>query len=127
MTDLRNAHGAAYCELFRNADGFPKKASKALARVKAEIKDNSADCEFRNLPLGTYAVAAFHDENGNGRLDSSFLGIPKEGVGTSNDATGHWGAPSFDKAKFVVDGEEKRIAIHIRYSGAVPKGSVVGN
>ena len=115
VMDLRNDHGAVYCELFRSADGFPKKANRAFARVKVEIKEKSAVCEFQNLPFGTYAVAAFHDENGNGRLDKNFLGIPKEGIGVSNDAMGRFGSPSFDGAKFVVNNEEKRIVIHIHY------------
>jgi len=36
------------------------------------------------IPPGTYAIACYHDENDNGKLDTNFLGIPKEGTGASN-------------------------------------------
>lgn len=53
-----------------------------------------------DLPLGVYAVSVFHDVNGNGKLDTNFLGIPKEPYGFSNNAKGHFGPPQYDKAKF---------------------------
>jgi uncharacterized protein (DUF2141 family) len=70
---------------------------------------------FPNVSPGSYAVAVYHDENGNGRLDPGFMGIPKEGVGVSNDAQRSWGVPSFDQAKFVVEAEEERIVVRIKY------------
>ena len=39
-----------------------------------------------NLPPGTYAAQVFQDVNDNHKVDRNPLGIPKEGVGFSNDA-----------------------------------------
>ncbi len=50
---------------------------------------------FSGLEPGIYAVNAFHDENANGELDTNILGIPLEGYGFANDATGVMGPPSF--------------------------------
>ncbi|HEY2111819.1 MAG TPA: DUF2141 domain-containing protein, partial [Dongiaceae bacterium] len=36
---------------------------------------------------GAYAVALFHDENADGHLNTSALGIPTEGAGFSNNPT----------------------------------------
>jgi len=58
---------------------------------------------FTNLPAGEYAVAVYHDENANGKLDKNFVGIPKEAYGFSNDAHGVFGPPSFKDAKLVVE------------------------
>jgi uncharacterized protein (DUF2141 family) len=52
VMNLRNDHGAVHCELFQSAKGFPKRADKAAAALKAEINEKSAVCEFRNLPPG---------------------------------------------------------------------------
>jgi hypothetical protein len=38
--------GAVYCELFRTAKGFPKRAAKAAAVLKAEINEKSAVCWY---------------------------------------------------------------------------------
>ena len=73
---------------------------------------------FPNVSPGSYAVVVYHDENGNGRLDRGFMGIPKDGVGVSNDAQRSWGVPNYDLAKFVVEAEEERIVVRIKY----PKG-----
>ena len=115
VTNLRNNQGVVYCELFHSADGFPNKPDKAIARVKAAIREQAGICEFRNLSPGTYAVAAFHDEKRIGRLEKNFLGIPKEGVGVSNDVSGRWGKPSFDDSKFDMGSEDTEITLHIHY------------
>lgn len=53
---------------------------------------------YRNLQPGTYALSVFHDENGNGKLDSNIAGIPTERYGFSRDARGSMGAPDFAAA-----------------------------
>ena len=57
-----------------------------------------------NLPEGIYAIALFVDANKNLKIDKNFLGIPKEQFGFSNNAMGKLSAPSFDQAKFKVEG-----------------------
>ena len=69
---------------------------------------------FENVPPGTYAISVFHDANENGKLDSNFAGIPKEGFGFSNNAMGMFGPPSFEEAKFAFEGE-KKIEIMLKY------------
>jgi hypothetical protein len=36
----------------------------------------------------------------NGKLDTNMMGIPREGVGASNGAKGHFGLPKFDASAF---------------------------
>jgi uncharacterized protein (DUF2141 family) len=66
-----------------------------------------------SLKYGEYAVRVFHDENKNGKIDSNFLGIPTEDYGYSNDASGWFGPPSWEKAKFIFDNPEMTIDINI--------------
>lgn len=37
-----------------------------------------------DLPAGEYLFSFYHDINNNGKLDTNFLGIPKEPFGFSN-------------------------------------------
>ncbi len=115
IAGLRNDHGAMYCELFATPDGYPKDSPKAVQLKKAPISRQTASCVFEGLAPGTYAVAAYHDENDNGKLDTNFLGIPSEGVAASNDAKGTMGPPSFEKAKLAVSTRDLAITIHISY------------
>ena len=55
-----------------------------------------------DLPPGKYAVAAYVDNNRNGRLDKNFLGVPKEIFGFSNNARGMFGPPDFSVAAFEI-------------------------
>ena len=60
-------------------------------------------------------MSVFHDENCNGKLDTKFMGIPREGVGASNDARGHMGPPKFDAAAFQFSGGRADLKITINY------------
>ena len=90
---LRSDKGQVLCSLFPSSDGFPKDSQKAVAHAASPISDNRASCKFSEVKPGMYAVSVFHDENSNGKLDTKLLGIPREGVGASNDARGHFGQP----------------------------------
>jgi uncharacterized protein (DUF2141 family) len=68
------------------------------------------------MPPGTYAVAVVHDEDGDGRLDARFLGIPKEGIGASNDAQGRFGPARFDAARFAL-ARDQAIDVTLVYTG----------
>ena len=78
---------------------FQKKGNDALYLAKAEISMGKVKVIFRKVPEGTYALSAFYDENGNGKLDYNFLGIPKERAGVSNNYSG---LPKWVKSKFTI-------------------------
>lgn len=68
-----------------------------------------------DLPPGTYAVQAHHDENLNRDIDRSFFGTPREGIGFSNDAPMNFGPPEFDAAAVQVDAHPVAITFRLRY------------
>lgn len=55
---------------------------------------------FDDLPPGRYAVMAYHDRNGDGRLNTLPVGLPVEPYGFSNDARGTFGPPAWRAAAF---------------------------
>ena len=56
-----------------------------------------------NLEPGEYSIAAYLDENGDGKLNrGKFLGFPKEPVAFSNGVIPKLGKPSFDETKVSV-------------------------
>jgi uncharacterized protein (DUF2141 family) len=112
---LRNDKGQIVCGLFSSPDGFPTQSEKAVAKINSPILDKKAVCEFVGLSPGTYAVSVFHDENSNGKLDRNFMGIPREGVGASNGARGHFGPPKFSDAEFHFSGGHLDLKITLAY------------
>lgn len=67
------------------------------------------------LPPGHYAAQAFYDENGNHKVDRALFGIPKEGVGFSNDAKIRFAPPRWEEAVFDYDGQPRTIRLRLRY------------
>ena len=68
-----------------------------------------------DLRPGQYAVAAYHDENGNGRLDIDPTGVPTEGYGVSNGARNPQAPPEFAKAVLELRDQNKSVTIDIAY------------
>jgi uncharacterized protein (DUF2141 family) len=114
VTGLRNVEGHVRIALFENAEGFPE-GKKSLARVAVPIAPNEVSASFNEIPAGTYAVSLFHDENNNEVLEKNFLGVPKEGIGFSNNPRALLRAPGFDEAKFSFSGSEFTVTIRIQY------------
>jgi uncharacterized protein (DUF2141 family) len=115
LVGFRSDKGQTCVSLFNTAKGFPGKYDQAYKILRSPIKGNQATLEFSDLPYGIYAVSVLHDENSNNKMDTNFIGIPKEGFGASNNPRGRMGPPLFDDAKFDLKSASKSIEINIKY------------
>jgi uncharacterized protein (DUF2141 family) len=79
-----------------------------------KVEDKRAVAVFEDVPHGEYAIKIFHDENSNQKLDTNFVGYPKEKFGFSNNAMGRFGPPSFEQARFRFDAEEATVEIEMK-------------
>ncbi|SMB91399.1 conserved hypothetical protein [Hymenobacter roseosalivarius DSM 11622] len=113
VANLRNARGTCYVSLYNRKEGFPGKKSVATQKVQLTAKE----CVFifDKLPKGDYAIAAYHDENNNGRLDTNFIGLPTEGYAFSNNPRATMGPPSFAEAKIAVHGPRVKVQLAMKY------------
>lgn len=112
---LRNSNGEVGCMLFGSPRGFPRDPGAALQRKWCGISNAQSLCPFDPVPAGTYAIACFHDENGNGKLDTGLFGIPAEGTVASNHAKGFMGPPSFEDAKLRVGAGPAELRLRVSY------------
>jgi len=116
VLNIRNSTGTVACALFESPVGFPVEYLQSATNIMAiKIRKTQARCDFEDIPPGTYAIAVIHDENMNGKLDTNWLGIPKEGYGFSNDVKGLLGAPLFSAASFNYDGETLDLTVSLHY------------
>lgn len=110
FTNLRNASGnllVAICpeETFtERVCAHVGAASAAEGRVVVD-----------NVPPGTYAVQAIHDENGNNEFDRSRIGWPLEGVAFSRDARIRFGPPAFSDASVEISPSGNTLTLIMRY------------
>ncbi|WP_375562117.1 DUF2141 domain-containing protein [Bernardetia sp. OM2101] len=105
VSNIKSDKGTIMIALFKGEEGFPKDDSKAIKKMKVNIKDKKATITFTDLETGEYAFALFHDENGNNEMDSNMFGIPKEGYGFSTNYKPTMSAPDFDEADFKIESD----------------------
>ena len=121
LRGIHSADGRALVAVHRQTSSaaFPSDAG-VVANAAAPAAADPVVVVFRDLPAGEYAVAAFHDANGDGELNANLVGMPTEGYGFSNDARGFMGPPSFDAAAFSLDADAdtSRVVVHVACPGA---------
>jgi uncharacterized protein (DUF2141 family) len=116
ILNIRSSTGTIACALFDSSQGFPGEYLRFATNINViKIRKKQARCDFEEIPPGRYAMAVVHDENMNGKLDTNWLGRPKEGYGFSNDAKGLISAPSFSDAGFPYDGQNLDLTISLHY------------
>lgn len=116
ILDIRNSAGAVACALFESPEGFPAEFLRHATNIMmTKVRDTQASCNFLDIPPGTYALAVIHDENMDGKLNTNWLGIPREGYGFSDDAKASMSAPSFESASFPYDGQNLDLTIRLKY------------
>ena len=111
---LHSAQGTVFVGLYATPSKFLNgNQSDAIRKVRASTAPITVS--FDNLPPGTYAVGAYHDENGNDHLDTNLLGLPVEGYALSNGVRAVMSKPTFQQAAFTLGTGDKPVGLHIRY------------
>jgi uncharacterized protein (DUF2141 family) len=101
VTNLKNKRGKLMISLFNSENGFPQDTGQAYKLAMFPLNEAKGNTfTLRDLPTGIYAIAVYHDENNNGKLDTNKLGVPTEGYGFSNNAYQTFGPPPFTDASF---------------------------
>lgn len=114
VAGLRSADGTVHLAVYDRPEEFPS-GDKRLFETIVEAAAEKVRIVLPDLKPGTYAVAAFHDENANNEFDKGLFGIPLEGYAFSNDAPVFLSAPAFAAAAVAVNGDGAHITITMNY------------
>jgi uncharacterized protein (DUF2141 family) len=109
---VKNNIGSINVAIYRSDADFEQEKFAYVHRLPAIP---NAKFIFENVPMGKYAVAVYHDENENMKLDRNLIGLPKEGYGFSNNAKGTMGPPKFSNSSFTIQDSETKIKIQLNY------------
>ena len=102
---VQSSTGNINVAVYNKAEGFLK-FEKVYKSDSTRAIAGQTRVRISDLPNGEYALAVFHDENGNDLLDTNWLGIPKEPVGFSNARMKTFGPPSFKECAFVLSSSQ---------------------
>jgi uncharacterized protein (DUF2141 family) len=95
--------GAVMVSLFDSEAAYAGGAPVRQARI--DVAGGARTAIFAGLPAGSYAVKAFHDVDGDGRMNTNPFGQPTEPYAFSNNARGNMGPAGWDRAHLTVAGE----------------------
>ena len=95
VTNVTSNNGEVRFALY-DRENFLKIPLKALS---SKINDGKSTVIFEDIPIGEYAIACFHDENGNEQMDFYENGMPKEHYGSSNNPM-NLGPPEYELSRF---------------------------
>lgn len=110
---IENTEGVIQVGLYNNANDFPT-YSKVYKGVALKPNKEGVKYTFKNIPAGKYAVAVWHDEDEDKKIDKNFLGAPTENYGFSLNKFGMFGPPKFTDVSFYLSsGSTKTLKIYM--------------
>ncbi|HKJ76450.1 MAG TPA: DUF2141 domain-containing protein [Gammaproteobacteria bacterium] len=105
--------GRVRVTLYDGPDGFLHERGSLRIRERPAAA-GTVTARFEDLAPGRYAVIAYHDANGDGRMNR-FLGmVPSEGYGLSNNPQ-VMGPPEFEQAAFGLPAGGGAVEVRLNY------------
>lgn len=102
IANVYKGEGSLMVQVLASEDEFKGEAEPVAAIMQRAAKGEMSYSAIP--PAGTYGLRVMHDMNGNGELDSNFVGMPTEPRAFSNNATGKFGPPTWADVQFEISG-----------------------
>ena len=120
---VRNAEGEVAITVYSDRKSEFLKSGAYLLRHRVPVQGAvTRDCLALPAP-GTYAVAIYHDEDGDHDFDRNFIGLPAEGYGFSNDPDTLFSLPSFSDVTFDAAPGDTELTITMQYRNSTDSQS----
>lgn len=103
VDNIRPVEGNLMIQVLDSEPAFDAETAVPTVAIIQRV-DSSSLTFSMDLPAGDYAIRIFHDVNHNGKLDENFIGMPKEPIGFSNNASYNFGPPGWSESKFELSG-----------------------
>ncbi len=106
VSGIKNDKGVVQIGLYNSKESFPN-YDKNFKGIFPKANKNGVSYTFKNIPAGTYAVAVWHDENKDKKMNKNMFGSPKESYGFSKNIYGSFGPPNFKDVSFKLNAGKK--------------------
>ena len=107
IEDIRDASGTVQVQILAGQSQF--EGDGAVAQFMEPAVAGTLTFTAEDLPPGEYAIRIMHDLNGNGELDTNFVGMPTEPYAFSNNARGSFGPAKWDDVRFVIESDVTQV------------------
>jgi uncharacterized protein (DUF2141 family) len=113
INGCENSDGVIQIGLYNSKTGFPE-YDKSYEGVSLSASKETVVHKFTSIPAGRYAIAVWHDEDENQKINTNWIGIPSENYGFSLNKFGTFGPPDFEEVSFeVVDNKTITLTINL--------------
>jgi len=112
VAGLHSGKGQVRIAVFNSSETWLGEHPLYSSTIK--VDSQSVTWKLDDVPYGDYGIAAFHDENSNGKMDKNLVGVPKEPYGFSNNLTVILRAPKWERAKIPIRNPTTEISIEIK-------------
>ena len=106
VTGVKSDKGSVLVAVYDSSDSFLD-SNKMFSGGSSKAQLGSTWVIIDNLPDGEYALAIFHDEDGDDELDTNWIGIPKEPICFSIGKMKTFGPPKYSECAFKVEGDKE--------------------
>jgi uncharacterized protein (DUF2141 family) len=100
------------------AAGYPDDNSEPIASADVPVSGAVMTITLKDIPPGRYAIESFQDVNANGKMDTSWIGLPLEPYGFSRDARATLSKPDFSSVSFMLAPGANSQTMHMQNSQA---------
>ena len=115
VKNIENASGNVIAMVYGDSPHEWMEKEQFLVRKRVIAKQHAVEICFAVPNPGYYAIVVYHDENGNQTFDKSFLGLPKEGFGFSNNPKLSMKPPQHEDVAFLVQSGTTTIDVKLSY------------
>ena len=113
VTRLKHKRGLVEIGLYNKEVNFPK-VGKQYKKARVKVEGNTVTYRFEGLKNGSYAIATYHDENGDKCCNKNMFGVPTEAYAFSQNVRPFLSAPKFSSCRFWVT-EDRTLYIRMVY------------
>lgn len=111
INGVESAQGRMMIAVYDSEAAFDK--TDAVRAMSIRPVAGSMTVPIADLEPGEYAVMLFHDVDGNEKLDTNMLGMPREPWGGSLEGKSVFGAPGWDDTRFSLGADGRAVRIDL--------------
>ncbi len=104
-----------------DAASYPTDDAKTIVSADVAVTGTVMTVTLKDIPPGRYAIESFQDVNGNGKMDTSWIGLPQEPYGFSRDAKPFLSKPDFNAVAFTLNPGENTQTLQLQNSDSRPR------
>jgi len=114
LSGLDKKKGTLYIAWYNQEVNFKNQTEPVFSQSLVVGVQEEVSVVFENIPAGRYAIAVLLDQDGNKKMSTNLLGIPREKYGFSNNVYPAFRAANWKEASFELKNTDGEIRVRMK-------------